>query len=209
MKIDVLNTQNAEVIKSITLDKNIFGVDPHSQAMFDVIVSQRASLRQGTSSVKDRGAVSGGGRKPWKQKGTGRARQGSIRAPQWYKGGVVFGPTPEANYKRKVNRKVYRLGIKSILSDKIKRNEIIVIEDLKFSEFATRQAVSFLNTFKLSNKKILIIVTELTDHIVKSFANIKKLNIITAKQINPLVLVNNQVVIMTESAIKSIEEGLK
>ena len=130
LNVKVFNQEGAEV-KDLELNEAVFGIEPNNQAMFDMVLLQRASLRQGTHKVKNRTEVAGGGKKPWRQKGTGRARQGSIRAPQWRGGGVVFGPTPRS-YKFKLNRKVRQLALKSALSSKVQDNEFMAIDGIKF-----------------------------------------------------------------------------
>ena len=129
-KVAILNSKG-EKIKDLKLNDEIFGIEPNDQTLYDAVVLMGASLRQGTHSVKTRSEVSGGGRKPWRQKGTGNARQGSTRAPHWRHGGVVFGPTTERNYTKKQNRKERRLALKSALTYKAKENGIVVVEDLK------------------------------------------------------------------------------
>src|SRR5690554_7690583 len=129
-KIDVLNHEGKN-LHTVDLNKEVFGIEPNTQALFDAVVAQRASLRQGTHAVENRSAVRGGGRKPWRQKGTGRARQGSTRSPQWVGGGVVFGPTPRS-YSYKLPRKVRRLALNSVLSQKVLENNLVVVDALSF-----------------------------------------------------------------------------
>ena len=133
---------------STTINDAIFAIEPNNNVIADVVIMQQASLRQGTHAVKNRSAVRGGGRKPWRQKGTGRARQGSIRSPQWRGGGVVFGPTPRS-YAYKVPRKVYRLALKSVLSQKVADKELIVIDELKFDKPSTKEFQTLLNKLKV------------------------------------------------------------
>ena len=209
MEVKVVNFSNPGQSTKLTLNKEIFGIKPHKQAVHDVIVSQQASLRQGTHKVKDRSEVAGGGRKPWKQKGTGRARQGSIRAPQWYKGGVVFGPSPNANYRRKVNRKVYRLGLKSIWSQKLQDKELMVINKFSFTDFSTKKAVELLHNLKLETEKLLIIIDELTPKIRKSFANLERVKILVPAEVSPLELIDNTKILITKAALQNIEKGLQ
>ena len=209
MEVKVVNFSNPGQSTKLTLNKEIFGIKPHKQAVHDVIVSQQASLRQGTHKVKDRSEVAGGGRKPWKQKGTGRARQGSIRAPQWYKGGVVFGPSPNANYRRKVNRKVYRLGLKSIWSQKLQDKEVMVINKFSFTDFSTKKAVELLHNLKLETEKLLIIIDELAPKIRKSFANLERVKILVPAEVSPLELIDNTKILITKAALQNIEKGLQ
>ena len=135
--VTVLNQSGANV-KELELNETVFGIEPHQQSVFDVVMMQRASWRQGTHSTKTRSEVSGGGRKPWKQKGTGRARQGSIRAPQWRGGGIVFGPTPR-DYSIRVNRKVRRLALKSVLSEKFAEQNLIIVDGFNFEAPKTKE----------------------------------------------------------------------
>src|SRR5690625_2554616 len=144
-------TQNGEV----TLNDAIFGIEPNESVVYDAITMQRASLRQGTHAVKNRSAVRGGGRKPWRQKGTGRARQGSIRAPHWVGGGVVFGPTPRS-YSYRLPKKVRRLAIKSALSTKTQENNVIVVDDIQFEKPKTKEFVKMLEALEVDNKVLLI-----------------------------------------------------
>ena len=148
LTVKVYNQEGSEV-KDLELNEAVFGIEPNKQALFDMVLLQRASLRQGTHKVKNRTEVRGGGKKPWRQKGTGRARQGSIRAPQWRGGGVVFGPTPRS-YKFKLNRKVRRLALKSALSTKINDNEFMALEAIKFDAPKTKEMVKVLSLIHIS-----------------------------------------------------------
>ena len=190
LNVKVFNQEGAEV-KDLELNEAVFGIEPHKQAMFDMVLLQRASLRQGTHKVKNRTEVAGGGKKPWRQKGTGRARQGSIRAPQWRGGGVVFGPTPRS-YKFKLNRKVRRLALKSALSSKVQDNEFTAIDGISFE----------------APKKTLIVVDEITLNVEKSASNIPGVKLLDAKHVNVYDILNSDKLIMTEAAIKAVEEVL-
>ena len=200
LNVKVFNQEGAEV-KDLELNEAVFGIEPHKQAMFDMVLLQRASLRQGTHKVKNRTEVAGGGRKPWRQKGTGRARQGSTRAPQWRGGGVVFGPTPRS-YKFKLNRKVRRLALKSALSSKVQDNEFTAIEAPK-----TKQMVKVLENLN-SPVKTLIVVDEITLNVEKSASNIPGVKLLDAKHVNVYDILNSDKLIMTEAAIKAVEEVL-
>ena len=197
---------NGEKIKDRKLSENIFAIEPNKNVLYDAIILARASLRQGTHSTKTRAEVSGGGRKPWRQKGTGRARQGSTRAPQWRGGGVVFGPTPRS-YKFKLNRKVRRLALKSALSSKVQDNEFTAIDGISFEAPKTKQMVKVLENLN-APVKTLIVVDEITLNVEKSASNIPGVKLLDAKHVNVYDILNSDKLIMTEAAIKAVEEVL-
>ncbi len=205
LKVKVYNQEGAEV-KDLELNEAVFGIEPNKQALFDMVLLQRASLRQGTHKVKNRTEVSGGGKKPWRQKGTGRARQGSIRAPQWRGGGVVFGPTPRS-YKFKLNRKVRRLALKSALSTKIIDNEFMALEAIKFDAPKTKEMVKVLANLDTPTKT-LIVVDEIDENVARSANNIPGVKLLDARRVNVYDILNSDKLIMTEAAIKSVEEVL-
>ena len=205
LKVKVYNQEGAEV-KNLELNEAVFGIEPNKQALFDMVLLQRASLRQGTHKVKNRTEVSGGGKKPWRQKGTGRARQGSIRAPQWRGGGVVFGPTPRS-YKFKLNRKVRRLALKSALSTKIIDNEFMALEAIKFDAPKTKEMVKVLANLDAPTKT-LIVVDEIDENVARSANNIPGVKLLDARRVNVYDILNSDKLIMTEAAIKSVEEVL-
>ena len=205
LKVKVYNQEGAEV-KDLELKEAVFGIEPNKQALFDMVLLQRASLRQGTHKVKNRTEVSGGGKKPWRQKGTGRARQGSIRAPQWRGGGVVFGPTPRS-YKFKLNRKVRRLALKSALSTKIIDNEFMALEAIKFDAPKTKEMVKVLANLDAPTKT-LIVVDEIDENVARSANNIPGVKLLDARRVNVYDILNSDKLIMTEDAIKSVEEVL-
>ena len=205
LKVKVYNQEGAEVT-DLELHEAVFGIEPNKQALFDMVLLQRASLRQGTHKVKNRTEVSGGGRKPWRQKGTGRARQGSIRAPQWRGGGVVFGPTPRS-YKFKLNRKVRRLALKSALSTKIIDNEFMALEAIKFDAPKTKEMVKVLANLDAPTKT-LIVVDEIDENVARSANNIPGVKLLDARRVNVYDILNSDKLIMTEAAIKSVEEVL-
>lgn len=207
MKIKVLDI-NGQVVSDLQLNKTIWNIEPHQQAMFDATISQQASLRQGTHKVKNRSDVSGGGRKPWRQKGTGRARQGSIRSPQWKGGGVVFGPTTNRNYSLHVNRKVRKLALKSALSLKTQEKDLIVLDKWDFEKPSTKKMNIVLNNLKIEGLKTLVVTKENDDLVFKSGRNLQNLNIIESKQVNIYELLNAHKLLITVEAIKIIEEGL-
>mgnify|MGYP005772718169 FL=1 len=196
-----------EKVKDITLNDNVWGIEPNNAVLYDAIVLSRASLRQGTHATKTRSEVSGGGRKPWKQKGTGNARQGSIRAPHWVGGGVVFGPTPEKNYTKKMNRKERRLALKSALAYKAQEKELIVVDSLTLETPKTKEMLSVLESLK-ANRKTLVVVDELTDNLILATRNLENVVLIDADEINTLDVVSADNMIITEAAVKRIEEVL-
>ncbi|SHF09655.1 LSU ribosomal protein L4P [Caldanaerobius fijiensis DSM 17918] len=202
-KVPVYNL-NAEQVGEIELNDNIFGVDINVPAMHQAVVNYLANQRQGTHSTKTRGEVRGGGRKPWRQKGTGRARQGSIRAPQWIKGGVVFGPKPR-DYSYKLPKKIKRLALKSALSSKVKDNDIIVLEDLKLPQPKTKEIVKLLKNFNVE-KKALIVVPEKDEIVERSARNIPGVKTMIANNINTYEILKHNKFIVTKDAILKIEE---
>ena len=204
-KIDVLNIKGKKV-ETIELSDAVFGIVPNQQAIYDAVLLQRASLRQGTHKVKGRSEVRGGGAKPWRQKGTGRARQGTIRAPQWRGGGVVFGPTPRS-YNLKMNRKVRKLAIKSAIASKFLKGEIIVIEDFNLKAPKTKEMVTVLSALK-ADRKPLLITSEYDENVFLSSRNIPGLINLDATGINVLDVVGAHSVIITKSAVAKIEEVL-
>ncbi len=204
--IIVYNQLGAEVGK-LNLNKKVFGIEPNMQVVFDVVNAERAAMRQGTHKTKSRHEVSGGGRKPWRQKGTGRARQGSIRAPQWRGGGVVFGPTPRS-YSVKINRKVFKQAIKSLLSDKVAKNNLVVIDKIELDDFKTKGLIAVLNNLKV-NGKIIIITAEEDFNLFTAGRNIPNVYVQTKQHLSVYDLINADVYVATEEAIKQYEEDLK
>lgn len=196
---------NGEKIKDIKLNKDIFGIEPNKNVLHDAIILARASLRQGTHSTKTRAEVSGGGRKPWRQKGTGHARQGSIRAVQWRGGGIAFGPTPR-DYSKKMNRKERRLALKSALT--VKAEDMVVVDELKLSTPKTKEMISVLTGLKLNDAKTLIIVNELDENIILSSRNLTNIALMEAREINVLDLIAADKILITEDALSKIEEVL-
>lgn len=188
----------------ITLNDDIFGAEINESAMHQVIVAQLANKRQGTQSTLTRSEVRGGGIKPWRQKGTGRARQGSIRAPQWTKGGVVFAPKPRT-YKTVVNKKIKRLALKSALSMKVAEEDIIVLEDLALSAAKTKEMVKVLSNLKVEGKA-LIVTAGKDETVVRASRNLQGINTISADTINVYDVVNSGKLIMTVDAVKNVEE---
>ena len=203
----VLNQEGKE-LHEITLSQEVFGIEPNQQVIFDAIVMQRASMRQGTHDVKNRTEVRGGGRKPWRQKGSGRARQGSIRAPQWRGGGTVFGPTPRS-YAYSLNKKVRRLALKSVLSEKVLSNDMIVVDALNFDAPKTKEFNKVITAIS-ATKKTLFVVGNEEDYVnaYLSMRNIPTMMMLTAEKINVYDIVNANKIVFTEAAVKNVEEVL-
>ena len=206
MKNVTLLNIKGEKAQDIKLNENVFGIEPNDKVLYDAIILSRASLRQGTQSTKTRSEVSGGGRKPWRQKGTGRARQGSIRAPQWRGGGVAIGPKPRS-YKIKMNRKERVLALKSALTTKLA--DFVVVDKLALSTPKTKEMQDILNTLKLNEVNTLVIVNELDENLILASRNIPNILLIDASEINVLDIVAAAKVLVTRDALKSIEEVLK
>lgn len=205
-KIAVLNVKG-EKVKDIKLNDDIWGIEPNDVVLYDAVVLANAASRQGTHSVKTRAEVSGGGRKPWKQKGTGNARQGSIRSPQWRHGGIVFGPSIERNYKVKMNKKERRLALKSALSYKVLDSELLVLDLLKLDNSKTKEMLNIMKNLKL-NKSALFVTTDLSDEVILASRNIKGLKVVMPSEINVIDTMTYKNVVITEDAVKSIEEVL-
>ena len=181
-KVELLNLKG-EKVKDINLNENIFGIEPNKNVLYDAVILSRASLRQGTHSTKNRSEVSGGGRKPWRQKGTGHARQGSIRAVQWVGGGRYGTPVPR-DYSKKQNRKERRLAIKSALADKANEKAIMVIENLTLQTPKTKEMKALLETLKIADKKVLLVVKEFDDNMILASRNLQNVVLILADEIN-------------------------
>jgi large subunit ribosomal protein L4 len=195
-----------EQVKDLKLAGSVFAVEPHKQAMFNAVQVEQANSRQATAKTKVRHEVSGGGKKPWRQKGTGRARQGSTRAPHWRHGGVVFGPHPR-DYDKKMNRKERRLALKSALAYKAINNELVVVDSFKLESSKTKEVVGILNNLKVS-KNVLIVVDELDENMVLATRNLSNVILLEANEINVLDIISSDYMVITEKAIKMIEEVL-
>ena len=201
--IDVYNVEGKKV-SSVDLKEEIFGIEPNEAVVHSVLVNFLANQRQGTQSTKTRAEVRGGGRKPWRQKGTGRARQGSIRAPQWIKGGIALGPKPRS-YKYTVNKKERRLAIKSLLSSKVLENELTVVDALKFDEIKTKQMINALTKLKLEGKT-LIVLPEKNENVQKSARNIEGVKTSLVNTINVYDLLKYKNLVITLDTVKKLEE---
>ncbi len=205
-KVQLLNV-NGEKVKDIKLNDNVFGITPNDIVLHDAIVLSMANSRQGTHSTKTRAEVSGGGRKPWRQKGTGNARQGSIRAVQWRKGGIAFGPKPR-DYSKKQNKKVRRLALLSALSYKLTDKEIVLLEDIKFETNKTKEMVNLLNKLELTNSKVLLVIDTLDENICLASTNLGNVKVVLPTEVNTYDVVNSDKMVMTEASLKKLEEVL-
>ena len=206
--IALLN-QSGEKVKNIKLSDEIFGIEPNQQVVYDVVNCQRAAMRQGTHDTKGRSEVRGGGRKPWRQKGTGRARQGSIRAPQWRGGGTVFGPTPRS-YAFKLNKKVKQLGLKSVLSYKVKETKFVAVDAIKFEEAKTKNFLKFLSNIKVEGKAIVVCTREeLTEQAILSARNVPGVFLTPVDNASVYEILCYDKMVVTAGAIAYYEEELK
>jgi len=198
--------QDGSQAGEITLNDEVFAIEPNENAIYDVVIMQQASLRQGTHKVKGRSEVSGGVRKPWRQKGTGRARQGSIRSPQWVGGGRAFGPTPRS-YAYKLPRKVRRLALRSALSNKVAENNFIVVDELAFETPKTKLFQEVLNNLQVENK-VLVVINKDNDNAQLSARNLPNVKVVDENNVNVYDLVNSEKVIITKAALSNVEEVL-
>ncbi|XBG82018.1 50S ribosomal protein L4 [Enterococcus cecorum] len=198
--------QDGSQIGEITLNEEIFGIEPNESVVFDAVIMQRASLRQGTHAVRNRSAVRGGGRKPWRQKGTGRARQGSIRSPQWRGGGVVFGPTPRS-YSYKLPRKVRRLAMKSVLSEKVVANNLVAVDALSFEAPKTKEFKQVLANLSIDTK-VLVVLEPGNDFVALSARNLPNVSVVASDNVSVLDVVSNDKLLVTQTALTQIEEVL-
>ncbi|MGN1300675.1 MAG: 50S ribosomal protein L4 [Clostridia bacterium] len=202
-KIDVYDI-NGKKVKELELNENVFGIEPNEAVVHSVLVNFLANQRQGTQSTKTRSEVSGGGKKPWRQKGTGRARQGSIRAPQWIKGGIALGPKPRS-YKYTVNKKERQLAVKSVLSSKVLENELVVVDSLPLKEIKTKEMVKALSNLKVEGKA-LIMLPEKNENVQKSARNIDGVKTTLVETINVYDLLKYNKLVVTEDTVKKLEE---
>lgn len=202
-KVNVLN-MSGEQVEEIELSEDIFGVEINQHVVYEVVKNQLANKRQGTQSAKTRAEVRGGGRKPWRQKGTGRARQGSIRAPHFTGGGVVFAPKPR-DYSYKVPKKVRRLALKSVLTSKVEMGEIIVVDKIDFDAPKTKEMANFLANIN-ANKKALIVMEEKNENVIRSASNIPNVQTALVNTINVYDILKYNSFIITKEAVKKVEE---
>ena len=202
-KIDVYNIEGKKV-SDVELAENIFGIEPNEAVVHSVLVNYLANQRQGTQNTKTRSEVRGGGRKPWRQKGTGRARQGSIRAPQWIKGGIALGPKPRS-YKYTVNKKERALAIRSVLSAKVLENELVVVDNMPLKEIKTKEMVKALNNLKVEGKALIMLPAK-NENIQKSARNIEGVKTTLVETINVYDLLKYNKLVVTEDTVKKLEE---
>ena len=202
-KVEVINVEGKKV-KELTLNDNVFGIEPNMNVVHSVVLNYLANQRQGTQNTKTRAEVAGGGRKPWRQKGTGRARQGSIRAPQWIKGGIALGPKPRS-YSYKINKKEKALAVRSVLSAKLAENELVVVDQFGLNEIKTAEFVKVLNNIKVEGKS-LVVIPENDVNVQKSARNIKGVKTTIVDTMTVYDILNAKNLVITENAIKKIEE---
>ena len=202
-KIDVYSIEGKKV-KEIELNEAVFGIEPNEKIVHIALVNYMANQRQGTASTKTRAEVAGGGRKPWRQKGTGRARQGSTRSPQWIKGGIALGPKPR-DYRYTINKKERRLAIKSVLSSKVLENNLVVVDNLQFEEIKTKQMVNALANLKVEGKT-LVVLPEKNLNVQKSAKNIENVKTTLINTINVYDLLKYEKLVIDVQAVKSLEE---
>lgn len=206
-KIDVLSLKG-EKVKDIKLEDNIFNIEPNDAVIKDAVVAAMAGARQGTAKVKTRSEVAGGGRKPYRQKGTGNARQGSIRAPHYRHGGIVFGPVPR-DYSKKMNKKEKKLALKSALSYKVLDKELVVVSTIEFETNKTKEMINLLEELNLTNHKVLICVKELTDNVCLAARNLANVKVVLPSEINTFDLISSDNLLIEEEALTMLEEVLK
>ncbi len=205
-KYDIKNVEG-QAAGQADLSDDVFGIEPNIPVIHQVVVCQDACLRQGTHSTKNRHEVSGGGRKPWRQKGTARARQGSIRAAQWTGGGVVFGPTPRDHSKR-INKKMVKLAMRSVLSGKVADSELVLVDALSFEKPSTKQAKAVLDALGVSGKRVTVVIPDDDVNSYLSFRNLEKVNCIAVSEANARNLIDNGALVMTTDIAKQLEEVL-
>ena len=206
-KTKMLNLKG-EKVKDVNLKDNIWDITPNDAVLHNAIMVASSNARQSTASTKTRSEVRGGGRKPWRQKGTGNARQGSIRATQWRGGGIVFGPTPNKDYTKKQNKKERRLALKSALAYKVRDNELIVVDALVLETNKTKEMVKILTDLNIELNKVLIVVDELTENLVLATRNLSNVKLISFDEINAFDLVSADNMLITETALNKLEEVL-
>ncbi|MCF6268585.1 MAG: 50S ribosomal protein L4 [Melioribacteraceae bacterium] len=203
MKLDVYKIDGTQEGSSIELSEDIFGIEPNDHVIYLAVKAHLANKRQGTHKTKERNEVRGGGRKPWKQKGRGAARAGTIRSPIWIGGGTIFGPKPR-NYRQKLNKKVNRLARKSALSHKANANQIMIVEDFNFENPTTKDFIKMLSALKITGKKTLLITAEHQESVYKSGRNISKVDVIEAQNASTYDLLNHQVLLFQKSAVDKL-----
>ncbi len=195
-----------EEVGSISLDASVFGIDANKQVVFDAVQVEQANARQATAKTKVRHEVSGGGKKPWRQKGTGRARAGSSRSPIWVGGGTVFGPVGNQNYKLSQNKKAHKLAVKSALS--MKKDDIVVVDEIKFADKKTANFVKMLDAIKV-NSKALVVVEDIDENLFASCRNVGYVKVVSSDNVSVVDLLNVDTLVMSKASVKAVEEALK
>ncbi len=207
MTLDIYKIDGTLSGEKLILADDIFGIEPNDHAIYLSVKYFLANQRQGTSKAKERGEVSGGGKKPWKQKGRGGARAGTTRSPLWVGGGTIFGPRPR-NYREDISKKIKKLARKSALSYKFKDNQIIVVEDFSIEKPKTKEFESIIKALKVSGKKILLLTNGTIESIYKSGRNISKVKILEAENVSTYDILNNQILILQKSAVETLSKAL-
>ena len=205
--VELLN-QKGQKLGQVELNEQVFAVEDHQQAIFDTVIAEKAAMRQGTQKAKTRSEVSGGGRKPWRQKGTGRARQGTIRAPQWRGGGVVFAPTPR-QYSLKVNKKVARLAMRCALSSKVREGQFIVLDELVLETVKTKGLVEVLNAINAAGKKVVVALPEANANVELAGRNLPNVLVQEYSHISVYEMMNANTLVLTKAVVEKYEEVLK
>ena len=208
MKLEVYKQDGTKSGETVELSKDIFEIEPNDHVLYLAVKAYLANQRQGTHKAKERSEVSGGGKKPWKQKGRGGARAGTSRSPLWIGGGTIFGPRPR-DYRQDIPKKVKRLARKSALSYKVKDEQLIIVEDFNFEKPKTKEFVGFLNAFKFSGKKVLLLTNGRQEVVYKSGRNIPKIQILEAANASTYDILNNQVLMIQKSAVETIAGTFK
>lgn len=208
MEID-LYTKAGETNGTVELDDAFFAATINVPTMHQVVVAQMAAARSGTSKTKSRGEVRGGGRKPWRQKGTGRARHGSIRSPQWAGGGVAHGPSGEQNYTKRITKSMKRVALRSALSDRAGTGDIRVVEDLAFEAARTKDAIAFLDALELAGRRVLLVLSSRDEPVARSFRNLPRAHVLTVDQLNTYDILVSDVVVFQQAALEHIGKGTR
>ena len=207
VSVKVVNMAGEDV-STLKLSASVFAIEPHQQAMFNAVQVEQSNARQATAKTKVRHEVSGGGKKPWRQKGTGRARAGSSRSPIWVGGGTVFGPVGNQNYKISQNKKEHALAVRSALSLKVSEKALVVVDSIAFADKKTKNFVSMLEALKVGGK-VLVVVDEIDENMFTSSRNVGYAKVVTTDNLSVLDLLNVDTLVASESAIKNVEEALK
>lgn len=207
MKLEVYKQDGTKSGETVELSKEIFEIEPNDHVIYLAVKAYLANQRQGTHKAKERSEVSGGGKKPWKQKGRGGARAGTTRSPLWIGGGSIFGPKPR-DYRQKLNKKVLALARRSALSYKAKANQILIVEDFNFDGPKTKDFVSILNALKVKGKRTLLLTNGTQENVYKSGRNVPKMNILEANKASAYDLLNNQILVLQKSAVNLLESSI-